>query len=223
MQSHLLWPRPGQTRRQSVFEIRDGRRTSHRQAAIADYLAAASALLRRALRRFAAFLWMIPRLAALSIADISRRICSVLAGCAERAPFCIVRKPVTTLRLRSVRFALWRARLAADLVLAIGNQKVLWNGTLVTQLRLSTAKSCLAGTGRRISGSFCLLGAARRPGPWLQALVQRKLRFLSLGSKPSSHSHLFGGHSAGGLCGFGVIRCALHLWLILRQMFRWRG
>jgi hypothetical protein len=148
MQRHLLWPRPGQTRRQSVLQIRDSRRTSHRQAAMADY-AGASALLRRALRRFAAFLWMIPRLAALSIADISRRICSVLAGCAERAPFCIVRKPVTTLRLRSVRFALWRARLAADLVLAIGNQRVLWNGTLVTQLRLSTAKSCL---GRTVGG-----------------------------------------------------------------------
>ena len=43
----------------------------------------------------------------------------------ERTPFCIVRKPVTTLRLRSVRFTPWRARLAADFVLAIADQKKL--------------------------------------------------------------------------------------------------
>src|SRR5213592_2331331 len=48
---------------------------AHGRATTADYFAApASALLSRALRRFAAFLWMIPRLAALSIAEISRRI-----------------------------------------------------------------------------------------------------------------------------------------------------
>jgi hypothetical protein len=40
----------------------------------------------------------------------------------ERTPFCIVRKPVVTLRLRSVRFALWRARLAADFVFAIAGK-----------------------------------------------------------------------------------------------------
>jgi len=40
----------------------------------ASYLAAVSAPLSRALRRLAAFLWMIPRLAALSIAEISERI-----------------------------------------------------------------------------------------------------------------------------------------------------
>ena len=42
----------------------------------------------------------------------------------ERTPFCIVRKPVITLRLRSVRFTPWRARLAADFVLAIANTLV---------------------------------------------------------------------------------------------------
>jgi hypothetical protein len=87
------------------------------------YFAAVSALFSRALRRFAAFSWMIPRLAALSIAEISARICSGLGVCAERTVFCIVRRPVTTLRLRSDRFTVWRARLAADFVLAIVKQK----------------------------------------------------------------------------------------------------
>lgn len=41
----------------------------------------------------------------------------------ERACFCIVRRRVTMLRLRSDRFKVWRARLVADLVLAIGDQK----------------------------------------------------------------------------------------------------
>src|SRR5581483_1522603 len=87
--------------------------------AAANYLAAASALLSRPLRRFAAFSWMIPRLAALSIAEIIARIWSGLDVCAERTVFCIVRRSVTTLRLRSDRFIVCRARLAADLVLAI--------------------------------------------------------------------------------------------------------
>jgi hypothetical protein len=63
---------------------------------------------------------MIPRLAALSIAEMTARICSVFGVSEERACFCIVRRRVTTLRLRSDRFSVWRARLAADLVLAIG-------------------------------------------------------------------------------------------------------
>jgi hypothetical protein len=88
-----------------------------------NHLAATSALLSRALRRFAAFSWMIPRLAALSIAETRARICSGLAVCEEPAVFCIVRRRVRTLRLRSDRFTVWRARLAADLVLAIVNQK----------------------------------------------------------------------------------------------------
>src|SRR5215475_5673620 len=91
---------------------------SHSEAAT-NYLATASALLSRALRRFAAFSWMIPRFAALSIAETSARIWSALGVCVERTLFCIVRRPVTTLRLRSDRFIVWRARLAADFVLAI--------------------------------------------------------------------------------------------------------
>ena len=68
---------------------------------------------------------MIPRLAALSIAEISARTCSGPGVCKERTVFCIVRRPVTTLRLRSVRFTVWRARLAADLVFAIGIKKIM--------------------------------------------------------------------------------------------------
>jgi hypothetical protein len=80
---------------------------------------------------------MIPRLAALSIAEISARTCSGLGVCMERTVFCIVRRPVTTLRLRSDRFTVWRARLAADFVFAIVIKK-LWASTLASELRLST-------------------------------------------------------------------------------------
>ena len=68
---------------------------------------------------------MIPRLAALSIAEISARTCSGPGVCTERTVFCIVRRCVTTLRLRSDRFTVWRARLAADLVFAIVIKKVM--------------------------------------------------------------------------------------------------
>jgi hypothetical protein len=81
---------------------------------------------------------MIPRLAALSIAEINARTCSGLGVCTERTVFCIVRRWVTTLRLRSARFTVWRARLAADLVFAIVIKKNLWICTLASALRLST-------------------------------------------------------------------------------------
>ena len=68
---------------------------------------------------------MIPRLAALSIAEINARICSVLGFLSERTVFCIVRRRVTTARLRSDRLTVWRARLAADFVFAIVNQKMM--------------------------------------------------------------------------------------------------
>jgi hypothetical protein len=66
---------------------------------------------------------MIPRLAALSIAEISARTRSELGVCVERTVFCMDRKCVTTLRLRSDLFTVCRARLAADLVLAISNNQ----------------------------------------------------------------------------------------------------
>src|SRR5436309_7892463 len=66
---------------------------------------------------------MIPRLAALSIAEMTPGIPSKLGTSEERTCFCIVRRRVPTLRLRSDRFNVWRARLVADLVLAIVDQK----------------------------------------------------------------------------------------------------
>ena len=72
----------------------------------------------------------------------------------------MVRRRVTMLRLRSDRFNVCRARLVADLVLAIVDQN------FVEQ-------------------------AARRDGSRrLHAFAQRELRFLSLGSERSTHSHL---------------------------------
>ena len=67
---------------------------------------------------------MIPRLAALSIAEMTPGIPSNLDTSEERACFCIVRRRVTTLRLRSDRFNVWRARLTADFVLAIAYLKI---------------------------------------------------------------------------------------------------
>ncbi len=76
---------------------------------------------RRALRRRAAFLWMMPRLAALSTAEISSRtpVTSGVPVLLETA-LCILRRRVSTLRLRRERRVVWRARLEADLVLAMG-------------------------------------------------------------------------------------------------------
>src|SRR5438094_9694276 len=53
----------------------------------------------------------------------------------ERTCFCIVRRCVTTLRLRSERFNVWRVRLAADLVLAIDYKK-LWTWTLAVAIAI---------------------------------------------------------------------------------------
>lgn len=80
---------------------------------------------------------MIPRFAALSIAEMMVRIPSTLGMSAERTCFCIVRRRATTLRLRSDRFNVWRARLAADFVLAIAYSKNCGRGRSRSQLRLS--------------------------------------------------------------------------------------
>jgi hypothetical protein len=55
------------------------------------YLANVSALFRRALRRFAVLRWIIPRLAALSIAEIAARISCLSGFGAERICFCSLR------------------------------------------------------------------------------------------------------------------------------------
>jgi hypothetical protein len=64
----------------------------------------ASDLFKRALRRFAAFLWIMPRLAALSIAEIIACTSFVSGfGPALEMFFCIFRNRVRTLRLRRER------------------------------------------------------------------------------------------------------------------------
>src|SRR5438477_4066164 len=62
---------------------------------------------------------MMPRLAALSIAEIRERTSLGSGLSVLRVRFCMPRKRVIALRLRSVRRTFWRARLAADLVLAM--------------------------------------------------------------------------------------------------------
>ncbi len=78
---------------------------------------------------------MILRFAALSIAEMTARIPSKLGISEERTCFCIVRRRVTTLRLRSERFNVWRVRLAADLVLAIDYKK-LWTWTFAVVIAI---------------------------------------------------------------------------------------
>jgi len=65
---------------------------------------------------------MIPRLAALSIAEMTARISSAFGAGAERIGFCRLRRCALTLRFRSARLCVWRERLAADLVLAIADE-----------------------------------------------------------------------------------------------------
>src|ERR1700737_982943 len=62
---------------------------------------------------------MMPRLAALSSAEIRPRICSASGLAAPRTRFCSVRKRVRTLRFWLARVSDCRERFAADLVLAM--------------------------------------------------------------------------------------------------------
>ena len=61
--------------------------------------APASARFKRALRRLAALRWMMPRLAALSRAEMNMRICAASLVVEARARFCNVRSRVRTPRL----------------------------------------------------------------------------------------------------------------------------
>src|SRR3954447_1012432 len=62
---------------------------------------------------------MVPRLAALSIAEISTLSCAASPLEVDLLRFFKLRNWVSTLRLRRERVAVWRARLEADLVLAM--------------------------------------------------------------------------------------------------------
>ena len=67
---------------------------------------------------------MVPRLAALSIAEMTARISSAFGVAAGRIRFCRLRRCALTLRFRSARLCVWRERFAADLVLAIANENL---------------------------------------------------------------------------------------------------
>ena len=129
---------------------------------------------------------MIPRLAALSIAEISVRTCSGLGVCTERTVFCIVRRCVTTLRLRSDRFTVWRARLEADLVFAIVIKKI------YGPPRSRAHCDCQP---QKVFQACIHAPACKRPirprAEALQSFVQFELRFYPLSSKCSTLTHLF--------------------------------
>ncbi len=111
------------TRRRQIAQQRYAAGSAARcaGAAAAGLAAAPTNFFSRALRRFAAFLCRIPRFAALSIAEIMERT-SPASRCSVPASFLpMLRNRVRTLRLRSVRTVVWRARLPADFVLAMGS------------------------------------------------------------------------------------------------------
>src|SRR4029079_3536318 len=75
-----------------------------------------------ALRRMAALRGFMPRLSALSIAEM-RALISLAGASALAARLLNVRTRLKTRRLRSARRSVWRARLAADFVLAMRSKK----------------------------------------------------------------------------------------------------
>jgi hypothetical protein len=98
----------------------------------------------------------------------------------------MVRKCVRTLRLRSERFTLWRARLAADFVLAMLIEN-LWDVHARKRIGIVNPEAfrgqiTQAGTQGHLQP---IQGGA------LQPFVQFQLRFLPLRRQCPSHSHLF--------------------------------
>src|SRR5262245_45557392 len=93
---------------------------------------------------------MIPRLAALSIAEMTRRTSSAFGVAVERVRFCRLRRRALTLRFRSARLCVWRERLAADFVLAIANENFCENRILPRAIPTSACSmQALSCAGRR--------------------------------------------------------------------------
>ena len=93
---------------------------------------------------------MIPRLAALSIAEMIARISSAFDAGVERVGFCRLRRRALTLRFRSARLCVWRERLAADLVLAIADENFCENRSLPGAIPTSACSmQALSCAGRR--------------------------------------------------------------------------
>ncbi len=128
---------------------------------------------------------MIPRLAALSSAEIrARPLFGSLSPVAVAMAFCIFRKRVRTVRLRRLRAAVCRARFEADLVLAMSGdyERKNWAGRLAESARfvklplagprlrgrtLSAARAghVAAGSGTLLLHGRCGLAGAKRGGP----------------------------------------------------------
>src|SRR5689334_9818738 len=92
-------------------------------------------------------------LAALSMAEIAARICSGVRSGARRICFCSLRRCVLTLRLWVARLKVCRARLPADVVLAIGDQQFI--GRILLAHSLQALVRCelgfLPSAGKRSS------------------------------------------------------------------------
>ena len=101
---------------------------------------------------------------------MTARIPSKFGISEERTCFSIVRRRVTTLRLRSERFNVWRVRLAADLVLAIDYRK-LWTWTLAVAIAIVKAKAA------QMVPTDGLFLRARTEGGY-RALIQHRWRFI---------------------------------------------
>ena len=114
-------------------------------------LAFAAALFSRALRRFAAFLWMTPAFRRLIERGDRARGCFPALPSPAAWRFASERRLVVTLRLRRVRFGLCRARLEADLVLAMSQDFRERRGSW-TEAKLSN-ETLPGGHSRRSSGS----------------------------------------------------------------------
>lgn len=84
--------------------------------------------------------------------------------------------------------------MVADLVLAIGDQKILRRWTLVSGIAIVNPKQFVQSPTRKKPCLFRTGFAANFPASSLdhalQALAQCELRFFSLASKRSTHSHL---------------------------------
>jgi len=133
---------------------------------------------------------------------MTARIPSKFGISEERTCFCIVRRRVTTLRLRSERFDVWRVRLAADLVLAIDYRK-LWTWTLAVAIAIvkgmaaqmvptdySYARTVLGGYRALVQHRWRFICRTRDRLARCVRLFAASLVFLSLCSERSPHSHL---------------------------------
>jgi hypothetical protein len=161
---------------------------------------------------------MIPRLAALSIAAMAARICSALGVPEECTCFCIVRSRATALRLRSDRFKVWRARLEADLVLAMIKSNfadVDARGAIaiVNFDKERTERASALCTRIGLNGYCALIQHRGRFAP---------LCFLSFSSERSRHAHLLDAEPLRSRCRLRLLLGGRFLVLHNQGVSGWR-